>query len=101
MPGKDVTPAGCVLQIGGDALGGRMPIVPTYLKSCDFDGMGGLGSVVFTNKREEAMRFESAEKALEYWRTPSKVVPIRPDGRPNRPLTAFNVVILKDGMEPM
>jgi hypothetical protein len=28
---------------------------------------------------------------LDLWQRPSTEVPLRPDGRPNRPLTAFTV----------
>ena len=42
----------------------------------------------------EAAVFDDVEAALEYWRTPSTVVPLRGDGMPNRPLTAFTVEII-------
>ena len=44
---------------------------------------------------EEALRFDGAAAALEKWR---EVAPepfsVRPDGRPNRPLSAFTVEVL-------
>ena len=39
------------------------------------------------------MRFVSIAEAMEYWRTVSTTVPFRPDGKPNRPLTAYTVEI--------
>lgn len=35
------------------------------------------------------------EEALDVWRATDKRNPVRADGRPNRPLTAFTVEILK------
>jgi hypothetical protein len=68
--------------------------VPTrgFIKSYD-DTPCGRGHVVFTPHVEKALRFESAGAAMEFWRTRSKTVPTRPDGKPNRPLTAFTVEI--------
>jgi len=90
-----------VLQIQGDAIGGRMPPVPTYVKDCDFDADDGRGRIIMTQNRSDAKRFALASEALEYWRTQSKVQPLRDDGRPNRPLTAYSVSILRDDQEPM
>jgi len=61
-----------------------------YVVSCDVDAMGGVGAVFF-GTREQAMRFEDAGCALAYWKLQSRVRPIRPDGKPNRPLTALTV----------
>lgn len=37
----------------------------------------------------------SQAAAMECWKTQSTVQPLRDDGQPNRPLTAYNVVIEK------
>jgi hypothetical protein len=87
-----------VLQIMGDALGGRVPPIPTYVRDCDFEVLSG---VIFTQNRDRAKQFENAEQALEYWRTQSKTNPLRPDGKPNRPLTAYTVTVLKEGADPL
>jgi hypothetical protein len=39
------------------------------------------------------MTFPSKAAALDYYFTTSKTVPRRPDGRPNRPLTAYTIEI--------
>lgn len=67
---------------------------PTYLVRCDFEARRGAGEVFWTTERDEAMRFDSARDALEYWKTQSQTVPFRPDGEPNRPLTAFTIEIV-------
>ena len=41
---------------------------------------------------EEAARY-TTEEAFELWRAVDPRVPVRPDGKPNRPLTAFTVEV--------
>lgn len=41
----------------------------------------------------KALRFPAFIDAAEFWKTQSTAVPFRPDGEPNRPLTAFMVAI--------
>jgi hypothetical protein len=66
-----------------------------YLVSFDFDAFGGKGWGVFTEKRKQAKRFRDMKEALIYWQTISEVQPLRSDGKPNRPLTASTVEIVK------
>ncbi len=58
--------------------------VPTgsWLKSYDPDAYDGRGSATWT--------FDT-EAAMACWRTVSTVRPTRPDGQPNRPLTAATI----------
>jgi hypothetical protein len=69
-----------------------------YLKSFDPDARAPgrpfpTGSVAVTKDPDQAMRFASFAVAFETWRTQSTKVPKRPDGEPNRPLTAFSADI--------
>jgi len=64
-----------------------------FIRAYDVDAHGGRGSVEFTTDPREAIRFASASLAMEAWRTQSKRVPLRDDGKPNRPLTAYTVEI--------
>ena len=66
-----------------------------YLKTCDFEAHNGRGSVTFTDNIHEAMRFTNRARAMLYWKTQSETVPYRPDGKPNRPLTAYHVEIFE------
>jgi len=66
-----------------------------YLVSFDFDAMNGCGFGIFTDKPEHAMRFKTLRDAMEFWRTQSTVKPLRPDGKPNRPLTASTISVFK------
>jgi hypothetical protein len=67
----------------------------TYLHSADFDANAGIGDMAFTSDPQRAMRFADARAALELWRTQSTVLPLRPDGKPNRPLTALTIEIVE------
>jgi hypothetical protein len=64
-----------------------------YLKSCNFEALGGRGLTVFTDDLNQAMKFKTKGEAMDYWRTQSKTKPYRFDGKPNRPLTAYHVEI--------
>ena len=66
-----------------------------YLVSFDFDAMNGTGFGIFTDKPEHAMRFKTLRDAMEFWLTASTVKPLRPDGKPNRPLTASTISVFK------
>lgn len=66
-----------------------------YLVSFDFDAMNGTGFGIFTDKPEHAMRFNTLRDAMEFWLTASTVKPLRPDGKPNRPLTASTISVFK------
>jgi hypothetical protein len=49
------------------------------------------GYAEWTAKLDEAMVFGNAVEAISFYRTQSKVTPLRPDGRANLPLTVFSV----------
>lgn len=64
-----------------------------YLQWSDPDALGGRGDDRWTDDLALAKRFASHDAAFECWRAQSKKVPWRPDGRPNRPMTAYSVTI--------
>ena len=88
---------GCVVRFIEGADGRSTPLDGLWLKSFDPDVGGGRGHVAGTPKREDALRFANKGEAWEFWRQVSRSVPLRPDGNPNRPLTAFTIEILDDG----
>lgn len=51
------------------------------------------GRAEWTDKTDEALVFANHTDALLLWKTQATVTPLRPDGRPNRPLTAFTVTV--------
>lgn len=61
----------------------------------DPDGSPMLAHIVASPDIERAKKFPSAREAMEEWRRISRSVPTRPDGKPNRPLTAFTVEVEK------
>lgn len=75
---------------GETEIKGEEPI-GSYLKAYNPDAYNGRGWSDWTFKLSDAMLFDSAIEALELWKTQSTVVPLRYDGKPNRPLTAFSV----------
>jgi hypothetical protein len=52
------------------------------------------GVIRLTPDPERAMRFVSTSKALQAWNTESTKRPLRPDGLPNKPMTALTVEVL-------
>ena len=67
-----------------------------FLAHFDPEAMDGMGVAEFTDDRDQAMHFSATATAFEFWRTQSRTCPLRPDGKPNRPLTAFSMTVVKD-----
>ena len=70
-------------------------LINAYVKDCDMNARDGRGSVQFTHDEKEAKQFDSIQELFDYWKQQSTIAPIRPDGKPNRPLTAFSIEIKK------
>jgi hypothetical protein len=64
-----------------------------FLKSFDAEKGLGAGVVAWTPEVGKAKVFKNAMDAMNFYRTRSRGVPDRDDGKPNRPLTAFHVAI--------
>jgi hypothetical protein len=67
----------------------------TYVQAYTPDGHKGRGDLVLTPRIADAKVFANAAEALAEWKRTSATHPRRPDGRPNRPMTAFTVAIEK------
>ena len=61
-----------------------------YVKDYDPTAHGGRGELAVTPKKVYARRFPERTAAIQYYRQSAG---IRPDGKPNRPLTAWTVDI--------
>jgi hypothetical protein len=72
---------------------GRDKFNGQYLVSYDPEALGGMGSFVWSPNVEDAKRFRDAAEAWVLWKTVPKSRKLRPDGKPNRPLTAFTIAI--------
>lgn len=81
----------CLIQIV--ALGDKLFKPGVYLKAFDHEAHNGQGEAAYTVKIEEAMRFADHPEAWEFWKRIPKCRPLRPDGKPNRPLTATTISI--------
>lgn len=64
-----------------------------YLEWSDPDARHGRGDNRWTGDLAKAKRFPSFAAASVCWKAQSKVRPLRSDGKPNRPMTAFSVTI--------
>ncbi len=62
-----------------------------YLQAYDPDYANGIGRADWTPDKAQAKRFPDFPAALSEWKRESKVRPLRADGRPNRPLSAFSI----------
>jgi len=82
-----------VIRAIGFANGMPCPHEGQWLKSFKHEAFGGRGHGEFTDDLDEAMRFANNAEAFEFWGKQSKTVPYRPDGRPNKPMTALTVEI--------
>lgn len=72
----------------------RLPVTGEYLKSFDPNRHAPArpyptGHAEFTSDPENVLLFATVEDAIDFYHQQSAAVPIRPDGSPNRPLTAF------------
>ena len=65
-----------------------------YLSRFDFDAAAGRGRGWWTTRLDKALHFDDAGAAFDFWKTQCRTVPLRHDGEPNRPLTAFTVEIV-------
>ena len=83
-----------VMRAVGFADGSACPFVGQYLSHFDANAHDGRGWAEYTRHVDNALRFRDAAEAWRFWRTISRVRPVRPDGKPNRPLTSTTIEIL-------
>jgi hypothetical protein len=86
-------PTAYIMRIEGYGGGLHDQDDPLWLESFDHDTGGQQGFCTLTRKVNDAMRFDTKADALIFWRKQSRTMPLRPDGHPNRPLTAYTVKI--------
>lgn len=61
-----------------------------WVESYDPEGHDGRGDAILTGSRDRALVLPVAD-ALDLYRAVPAARPTRPDGKPNRPLSAFTV----------
>lgn len=81
-----------VIRIVADALGDQRE-AGKYILSFDpqYPHPLGIGKLELTKSIEMAQKFPNLELAMAFWKQQSPTVPLRDDGRPNRPLTAYTI----------
>jgi hypothetical protein len=72
--------------------GNRVP-VGAFLKSYDPEAHDGQGWAKWTTDPDDALLLADAVAAMQLWQTVPASRPVRPDGKPNRPLAAFTISI--------
>lgn len=82
-----------VIRAVAFANGEPCPHAGEFLKTFDHEAYDGRGFGTFTRHVAEAMHFPDHPAAFEFWRRVPKCKRRRPDGKPNRPLTALTVEI--------
>lgn len=87
------TPSVYTIRVIGNPGAGVTFEDPRYLEQGDVDAHEGRGDALLTGNIDRALEFDTAEKAFAYWKRIPVARPFRPDGEPNRPLTAFTVEI--------
>jgi hypothetical protein len=78
--------------------GSEGPLEPSehagrYVSRYDVNAHDGRGQVWTTDDPSKAVRFTTQLHATRFYQRISVVKPTRPDGMPNRPLTAFTVSV--------
>lgn len=83
-----------------DALGTIVQATPppgtgvnVYVESFDPEAFDGRGRSTWTTDPAKAKRFPDMEAAMAFYRQSPASRPTRDDGKPNRPLTVFTVLI--------
>lgn len=66
-----------------------------YLEWSNPNARHGRGDDRWTSDVKKAKRFETFADAMACWKAQSTLVPFRPDGEPNRPMTAYSVTVEK------
>lgn len=82
-----------VIRVLGIASGFPFESAGQYLRSADVDAYDGRGIADFTRDAKQAMHFATYEAAVAFWQRQSTRRPLRDDGQPNRPLTAYHIEI--------
>jgi len=84
----------CAGLVGTTVVGQVGVPVGQYLKHYDPEAHEGRGFATWTDEEDQALEFADATEAFEFYNQVPPNRPVREDGQPNRPLTAFSVEIL-------
>lgn len=80
-----------IMKLFGLANGQSTPFDGDYLADFDFEAANGRGEITMAGfDITKAKKFANMAEAFTFYNTQPKCCPIRPDGKPNKPLTATN-----------
>jgi hypothetical protein len=82
-----------VIVCAGDGAYRPLPTDGQALAAFDADAHDGRGDATWTTNPDDALTFDTLEAAKDFHQTTSTVRPLRDDGKPNRPLTMFTVIV--------
>ena len=74
-------------------IAGDEDAINAWVVDHDSNAAGGKGFTRLSQKKAEAKTFNSSREAIDFYNEQSTVQPLRPDGEPNRPMTAYTVSI--------
>lgn len=81
-----------VIGVAGYGYDGALEVPdPAYVAEVDLEFAHGRGRARLTENRSEAIRYPSKAAVFEAWRASPESRPVRDDGKPNRPLTAYSI----------
>lgn len=84
-----------VLRVLGLADGRSTRYAGMYLRDWRVDPRRpGIAMLTVTDDPATARVFPDVMSAIDYWRAVSPIYPVRPDGQPNRPLTAYAMEVI-------
>ena len=83
-----------VIRVVANAATGSEVNGVLYIKDINVDAHDGRGSMDVTAETYHAVQFDSPGAAFQYWMRQSKTRPIRADGKPNRPGTAYTIEVI-------
>lgn len=83
-----------IIEKAGTLTIGPGPRPGAWVRTYDPEGHDGQGDATWTMDPNEALAFPTPQAAFRTWRAIPECKPLRPDGLPNRPLTAYTVEIL-------
>jgi hypothetical protein len=76
---------------------GDVDYIPSSIRGQHLKAYTTTGCLFTTANINEAKKFADAAAASEFYLRQSTVLPLRPDGRPNRPFTAYTVSVEPEG----
>lgn len=75
------------------AIGNHMLSPMSYLRAFDHEANDGRGKATLTHDPSKAMLFTDMGAVFEFWNKVPQNRPLRPDGKPNKPLSVASMEI--------